>query len=92
MAIISKNGYEIRKIDNKTGVIITNIYRGSSGEKAGLMIGDVILSVDGNNISDISDILKIINEGLRKTGDFISLIILRIDNEMVIKLELKAIN
>ena len=83
---------KILKIGNKTGVIITNIDRGSSGEKAGLIIGDVILSVDGNNISDISDILKIIHEGLRRTGDFISLDILRNDESMVIKLELKAIN
>ena len=83
---------KILKIGNKTGVIITNIDRGSSGEKAGLIIGDVILSVDGNNISDISDILKIIHEGLRRTGDFISLDILRNDEKMVIKLELKAIN
>ena len=83
---------KILKIGNKTGVIITNIDRESSGEKAGLIIGDVILSVDGNNISNISDILKIINEGLRRTGDFISLVILRNDEKMVIKLELKAIN
>ena len=82
---------KILKIGNKTGVIITNIDKDSSGERADLMIGDVILSVDGKNITDISDILKIINEGLRRTGDFISLIILRDNKKMIIDLELKAI-
>ena len=82
---------KILKIDNKTGVIITNIDEGSSGEKADLEIGDVILSVDGKEISSISDILKIIDEGLYRTGDFISLLILRNDKKLVMKLELKAI-
>ncbi len=82
---------KILKIDNKTGVIITNIDKGSSGEKAGLKIGDVILSVAGKEISSISDILKIINEGLYRTGDFIKLLILRDNEKLIMELELKAI-
>lgn len=88
---LNKTMKKILKIDDKTGVIITNIDKGSSGEKAGLMIGDVILSVDDKNISNISDILKVIDEGLRKAGDFVSLKILRNNKKLIINLELKAI-
>ena len=52
------------------------------------MIGDVILSVDDKNISNISDILKVIDEGLRKAGDFVSLKILN-NKKLIINLELK---
>jgi len=80
------------KIGNKTGVIITNIDKGSSGEKAGLGIGDVILSVDNVNINSLQDILKVINEGLYKTGDFITLQIFRNNQIIDIVLELEKNN
>ena len=80
------------KIDNKTGVIITNIDKGSSGEKAGLVIGDVILSVDNVNINSLQDILKVINEGLYKTGDFITIQIFRNNQIIDIVLELEKNN
>ena len=40
---LNKTMKKILKIHDKTGVIITNIDKESSGEKAGLMIGSVIL-------------------------------------------------
>ena len=75
------------KIGNKTGVIITNIDIGSSGEKAGLSIGDVIVSVNSVDIHSLQDILKVINEGLHRTGDYIKLQIYR--NNKIIDLDLK---
>ena len=75
------------KIGNKTGVIITNIDIGSSGEKAGLSIGDVIVSVNSIDIHSLQDILKVINEGLHRTGDYIKLQIYR--NNKIIDLDLK---
>ena len=52
-------------------------------------MGDVILEVDGRKVRDSSDIFRIIDEGLRKTGDNIKLTILRngIDMEISLKLE-----
>ena len=89
---IDKTMQKLLKIGNKTGVIITNIDSDSSGENAGLLIGDVILKVNNNVIQDISDILKIINEGLHKVGDFITLDIFRNGEDKSIQLELKGIN
>ena len=59
------------------GVIITKIEANSSGYRAGLKVGDVILKVDGNAVKRSSDIIRIIDEGLHKTGDNVTLTILR---------------
>ena len=78
------------KIGNKTGVIITNIDSGSSGEKAGLHIGDIILSVNQISIATVSNILKVIDEGLHKVGDYIILSIIRNNQEIEINLQLES--
>jgi len=71
------------------GVIITDVEKRSSGEKAGLKVGDVIMEVDGKKISSAQDIAKVIDEGLHKVGDVVTLTILR-DNasiELLLTLE-----
>ena len=79
-------------IENLNGVIITDVDSKSSGERAGLFIGDIIISVSGKSIKSKEDILQIIDEGLFKTGDFITLGILRNGNNLNVQLELKAPN
>ena len=79
---LDRNMKNFLKIDNKTGVIITNIDVESSGQKAGLNVGDVIVSVNNININSLQDILKVISEGLYRTGDFIELQVYR-DNQIV---------
>jgi len=79
---------KILKLDNKTGLIITDIDKGSSGEKSGLIIGDVILAVNENSIESVSDVIKVINEGLHKVGDLINLEVLRKGKMINVKLEL----
>ena len=88
MQKVDKNMRKILGIDHKTGLIITDIDKDSSGEKSGLFIGDVILTVNDINISSASDVIKIINEGLHRVGDFIALGILRKGEMLNIKLEL----
>jgi len=77
------------KLSKNSGVIITEIEQNSSGLRAGLKIGDVITAVNNENIKDSSDIFRIIDEGLHKTGDYIQLTILRdsITIEINLKLE-----
>ena len=48
--------------------------------------------VDGRSIKSVSDILKIIDEGLHKTGDFILLEVIRENKKLNIKLELEGVN
>ena len=70
------------RLPSDGGVIITDIERWSSGEKAGLNIGDIILKVDGVLVNSRTDVLKVIGEGLHKTGDYIKLTIWR-NNEIM---------
>ena len=62
----------------------------SSGYRAGLIVGDIIVKVDNKNIENSSDIFRIIDEGLRKTGDNIKLSVLRNSINMEISLKLEG--
>jgi serine protease Do len=64
------------------GVIITDIEEQSSGERAGLIMGDVILQVDHNKVNSPQDIIRVIDEGFRKVGDVIILNLWR-DGELL---------
>ena len=70
-------------------MIIIDIEDRSSGEKAGLQIGDIILKVNDKKINTWQDIKKIIDEDLLKPGDKIKLIILRNDNQYELNLSLE---
>jgi len=78
------------KLKDDYGVIITEIEQNSSGKKAGLLSGDVILKVDGKIIKKSSDIFRVIDEGLHKTGDFIMLNIFRDGFYLDINLKLEG--
>ncbi len=92
-------GVHVQKIDpvmqrylrlpTSEGVIVTDVEKRSSGEKAGLKIGDVILKVDGRKINSPQDIIRVIDEGLHKVGDVIELTILRDNQSMRINLVLE---
>ena len=71
------------------GVIITDVEKRSSGAKAGLKVGDVIIEVDGKKINSAKDIFRVINEGLHKVGDIITLKILRDNNSIELQLTLE---
>jgi len=64
-------------LPSSKGVIVTDVEKYSSGEKAGLQIGDVILRVDNQMINSANDILRVIDEGLFKVGDLVLLKIIR---------------
>lgn len=78
------------KLNSSNGVIITEIEPNSSGLKAGLEVGDVILAVDSKNIKTSADIFRIIDEGLHKAGDFINLQIYRNNTTLIINLKLEG--
>ena len=77
------------RLPTSEGVIITDVERLSSGEKAGLLIGDVILEVDNVKINSPKDIIRVIDEGLHKVGDEIALTVLRQNRSIDVKLILE---
>jgi len=48
-------------IEDKTGVLVTNVNRGSSAWEAGFRPGDVILEIDKNPVTNLSDYNKIVD-------------------------------
>ena len=53
----------------ESGVLIGKVLSGSAAEKAGLRVGDLILSIDGTKVSDSGDVADAIREREGKTID-----------------------
>lgn len=60
-------------LSSTDGVIVTEVERGSSAEKAGIRVGDVITGVNGQPIRTDRDIIRAIQEKFLKAGDVIEL-------------------
>ena len=75
-----------------TGVIVVEVERGSSGYKAGIDIEDIILAVNGVQISSAQDIKNIIIDQDIRPGYSITLKIYRDGETKLVKLKLKKIN
>jgi len=77
----------LRLKDDK-GVLVRDVEKHSPGYKAGLKVGDIILTVQDKDIKTVKDITKIIDEGFHKVGDIIKLLILRNNQKLEFELEL----
>ncbi len=62
-------------VKNGEGVLITEVEKESSAEKAGLKAGDVIVEVDNRKVKDSEDIMEIVSD--KEKGDKVDLEILR---------------
>jgi serine protease Do len=62
------------------GALVSRVTTGSSGDKAGIKAGDVILRVDNTEINDASSLPMII--GSKKPGDKIPLVVFRNGQEL----------
>ena len=61
------------RLPSEEGVLIRDVEKRSSGERAGLQIGDVILRVNNRKVNAANDIIRIIDEGFLKVGDSVKL-------------------
>jgi len=77
------------RLDSTNGMLVIDVENKSSGEGAGVKIGDIILEVNKVKIKTLNDIKRIINENLLKTGDQIQLKILRNNYEYELSLPLE---
>ena len=90
MDVRDLNRLVAKHFDLKTekGVLITDVDKNSPADKAGLMIGDIILKVNGDDVINDDDIFKIIEENFLRAGDTLNMIIRRGNSERSIKMVL----
>lgn len=72
-------------VEDGEGVLITEVFEDSPAEKAGLKAGDVIVSVDDEQIADISDLRDMISE--KEEGDEVKIGYLRQGDKQVASVE-----
>jgi Do/DeqQ family serine protease len=71
------------KVKEKEGVLVGQVYPGTGAEKAGLVSGDIIKSVDDKPVKNVSELIKEIQK--KKVGQKIKLDILRDGKGMTIE-------
>jgi serine protease Do/serine protease DegQ len=62
-------------VDAREGALVQEVTSGSSAEKAGIKVGDVIVAVDGEAITSASDLRTTI--GIRRSGETVKIDVLR---------------
>lgn len=70
------------------GTIIAQVAPGSPADKAGLHVGDVIMSIDGRSVASSAEVRNII--GLMRIGDKVSMDVLREGERKTVKLAIAA--
>jgi Do/DeqQ family serine protease len=76
------------KVKEKGGVLVSEVHPGTGAEKAGLVSGDIILSVDDKPIKNASELVKEIQK--KKVGEKVKLSIIREGKPLVIEVTTMA--
>jgi serine protease Do len=90
-------GLEIQAVDRRIakyfglekveGVIISDVKRGSPGDRSGFKVGDIILAVNGEKVTDESSLMSVIDDA--KVNDVVALKVIREKKEIQIRLKLE---
>lgn len=78
--------YVNSKITIENGIYVTNVNKGSNAEKAGIKVGDIIMSIDGVEVNKMMDIRRYIYT--KKAGDEVNVVINRRNRIENVKVEL----
>ena len=73
-------------LETEKGVLITNVEKKSPADKAGLMVGDIIIEVNGEEVINDDDIFKIIEENFLRAGDTLIMLIRRGNSERTLRM------
>jgi len=76
------------KVKEKEGVLVSEVHPGTGAEKAGLVSGDIILSVDDKPIKNVSELVKEIQK--KKVGEKVKLSIIREGKPLTIEVTTAA--
>jgi len=80
---------KVLKLDVQQGVIVTDVKKNSAGDKAGILVGDVIMKINDGKVKSSNDIVLYIQENFYKSGDVLDLTIIREDKTINKKLRLE---
>ncbi len=81
-------GIQIQSQETQEGVLVMTVQAGSVAEEVGIEIGDIILAVDGESVSEPDELAQIIQS--HEFGDEISLDILRDEKHLTYEVQLGA--
>ncbi len=79
-----------RYYDIPLGVYVQNVQKGSSAELAGIQKGDVIIDIEGETVTNATELNKIKNE--YKAGDTVKITISRAGEDITVELVLQEAN
>nr|XP_046267763.1 PDZ domain containing 3b isoform X2 [Scatophagus argus] len=67
-------GFNLGCVPQRPGTFISQVASGGSGQSAGLLVGDVVLEVNGQNVEEqyLEDVILLVKEG----GHFLSLLVI----------------
>lgn len=77
------------RLDVDHGIIITAVEENKTGDKAGIKIGDIIQSINGQDINSIQDIVSTVQSAYLRAGDYINLLVYRNGSQMSVEVELE---
>ncbi len=63
------------KLDERKGALVSQVYKGSPAEKAGIEIGDVIIKIDDTDIDDPDTLVRSVLK--HEVGDRLTLLVVR---------------
>jgi serine protease Do len=74
-------------LDRVEGVIVSDVKKNSPGERAGFRVGDILLTANGERISDEASVLAVVDEA--RTGEVITFKVVREHKSLELKLSLE---
>ncbi|HCV43036.1 MAG TPA: 2-alkenal reductase [Bacteroidetes bacterium] len=74
-------------LDKAEGVIVSDVKRGSPGERAGFRVGDIILEANGEKVTDEPTLTSIVND--LRVGDIVKMKVLRERKPLELRLKLE---
>lgn len=73
-------------INTDDGVVVTNLYRNSVSERAGIQPGDLIVGIDNDKVKTFEDLQSILAD--RKVGDIVKFTMLRSEGQFTATIKL----
>ena len=73
VATLNGNLAEKLEIETEEGIVVVNVREDSPADDAGLQKGDVIVSVDGNTVDSISDVVESVRDA--EVGDTLTFVV-----------------